>query len=304
MEKINIETCPGCGNNNFKLYRISKHKIEKSIDVVFSSSSDSELTQQLVICKKCNLLFVNPRIQDNLIISGYTNGTDEKFIEQNELRIKTFKNSLLDITNQLKITNFNKLELLDIGSAGGAYLKAAKDLGFNIIGIEPNQWLCEMSKKNYSINVLQGVLKKNSFNENSFDIISLWDVIEHLTDPNEVLQIIGKILKKDGILIINYPDYSSKIAKLLGSLWPFWLDVHLFYFTNSTIKNLLTKNNFTISSISRHYQYLELGYILMRIEAKIPIIKPILYLAKIFKISKVPIKYYLGQKRVLAFNLK
>ena len=302
MKKTFIDKCSCCFSSDLIVYRKEKDHNSDDLDLIFSSSSDSELTQQLMICNNCSLLFVNPRFDEELIISSYENGTDEKFIKQNILRVKTFRKSLTKIIQYFNISNTSNLKLLDIGSAGGAYLLAANELGFQSEGIEPNKWLCNFSVSQYGLKVTQGVLSSNSYKPNSFDIISMWDVIEHLTNPNEVLSTINKLLVDDGKLIINYPDYSSRISKILGKYWPFWLDVHLYYFSEKTIRLILEKNGFKVIEIKRHYQLLELGYILKRIESKIPSINPITKLIDLIRLSNFPIKYYLGQKMVIAIK--
>ena len=302
MKTFFIDRCSCCSSTNLIVYRKEIDNSSSDLDLIFSSSSDSELTQQLMICNNCSLLFVNPRFDEKLIISSYENGTDEKFVKQNILRVKTFGKSLDKIIKYFNISSTSNLKLLDIGSAGGAYLLAANELGFQSEGIEPNKWLCDFSVNQYGLKVTQGVLSSNSYSPNSFDIISMWDVIEHLTNPNEILRIINTLLVDNGKLIINYPDYNSIISKILGTYWPFWLDVHLYYFSEKTIRLILENNGFNVIEIKKHYQLLELGYILKRIESKIPAIYPVIKLIDLFRLSNLPIKYYLGQKMVIAIK--
>ena len=84
--------------------------------------------------------------------------------------------------------------VIDIGCAGGAFPKAADDLGFNVVGIEPSKYLCEWGKKEYGLDLRPGILDEHDFEKESFDVITLWDVVEHLIDPRVEIKKISNIL--------------------------------------------------------------------------------------------------------------
>ena len=121
LEKID---CPICMSKEFKIIKEgsieTNANYEKKYDL-FNSSSSHKLTQQLVKCKKCELIYVNPRLSNEIINKGYSYNEDEKFILQNQERIQTFK---INLKNIIKIIGFNrkKISILDVGSAGGAFL--------------------------------------------------------------------------------------------------------------------------------------------------------------------------------------
>ncbi len=128
----------------------------------------------------------------------------------------------------------------------------------------------------------------------------MWDVIEHLPNPIELVSLIHKHLKDDGILIINFPNYDSLARRLLGRRWPMFLAVHLIYFTTETMMNLLAKCGFDVISVKPFFQTLELGYLLKRGSAKFGIFD----LAGRFRLGtrlgRLPITYNLGQSLLVA----
>ena len=126
--------------------------------------------------------------------------------------------------------------------------------------------LAESGRAQYGLDIRQGILSPRLFPDESFNVSTLWDVIEHVTQPGNVLDTIHRLLKRDGLLLVNYPDFGSWMARLLGQRWPFLLRVHLMYYTRSTITRQLQKVGFTPLRIQPHFQTLRLGYILKRIE--------------------------------------
>src|SRR5262249_2095681 len=148
--------------------------------------------------------------------------------------------------------------------AGGAFLVAARDQGFAVTGIEPSRWLAESGRLQYGLDIRQGILTDGLFSDEAFDVVTLWDVIEHVARPAELLRLVQRVLKEDGLLLVNYPDIGSFMAGLLGSRWPFLLSVHLLYYTRKTMLRQLRRAGFTPLHIQPHFQSLKLEYILKR----------------------------------------
>ena len=216
--------CPNCKTN---LYKIIKNSDYSNIDTlddlknIYKSSADELLIDQLVECKKCSLQYLNPRVESEIIIDSYESNIDETHVSQDKSRIKTFSKSLKKIIKILDIKNLESKSFLDIGSASGACLKSLKDLGFKEEGYELSKWMSEYGKKTYNVNINQGSIS-NITNDRKFDLISFWDVLEHVADLNQTLQKVKTISKKNSILIINVPDVGSMTCKVMQNNWPFY----------------------------------------------------------------------------------
>ncbi len=293
--------CPICGSDSFKVIRESKWPIvvdASHFEHVYRSSSEQQLFEQVVRCDSCGLVYLNPRPKDEIILASYRDVQDTSFIKQNEERIKTFKVAFSKVIGDFKLPSGSRV--LDIGCAGGAFLKAAKDLGMSPVGIEPSKYLTEFSKSTYRVEVLNGLLEEQSLPEQSFDVITLWDVIEHLLNPEQTFKIVSRLIKPNGILVINYPNFKSRLARLMGDKWPFWLSVHVTYFEPRTLEAFLNKFGFQIQDQRRHWQILQLGYLLERAGAYFKVFG---YLSKVtytLGLSRIPLFYYMGQHRVVA----
>lgn len=295
--------CPLCGESTYKVIytpsyssSISKEDLLK----IYCSSSDEKLLDQLVQCSECSLIYLNPRTNPSILIKSYSEAVDPTFVKQDQKRIQCFSKELKQIINQFRIIPSKDKRVLDIGCAGGAFLKAAHDIGFDVTGIEPSSWMCEYGRKEYGLDLRQGQLADNDFEPESFDIITLWDVLEHLTNPSDVLKNVSALLKKDGRLIINYPDYGSFVARILGQKWPFLLSVHLIYYDRCTIKRQLEQCGFCVEQIKPFWQVLELGYVMYRASNYFRIFKFLGNIISFLGIYSIPLKYNMGQTRVIA----
>lgn len=133
--------------------------------------------------------------------------------------------------------------LLDYGCGVGDFLLFMKDI-FKGTGIEPNPSAALIAKKKTQLQINTST-DLSVFEENSFDVITLWHVLEHVPNLEEITQQIKRILKKEGTLIIAVPNYNSYDAEYYGAYWAAY-DVprHLWHFSQDSMKNLWSKLDF------------------------------------------------------------
>lgn len=137
-----------------------------------------------------------------------------------------------------------KGSLLDIGCGTGDFLSAAKNNGWSVTGIEPNE--DARAKANIKTNnSVYDISKLEHLPENSFDVITLWHVLEHLPNLELHILVFKKLLKSNGSLIIAVPNHKSFDAIYYNEFWAAY-DVprHLWHFSQTSIKNLF--QNFKI----------------------------------------------------------
>jgi len=291
--------CALCGADDCETVYEARYDQEKDFDLVekFRASGDELLIDRLVRCRRCGLQYVNPRLRGDLILSSYTEGEDPTYVSQLAARERTFDSAL----EQIERLAGGRGRLLDIGTAAGAFVAAAVRRGWDAEGCEPNRWLGEWGARHYGIRIRQGSIFDQDYAHGSFDVVTLWDVIEHTPDPRAVLNRCRELLKPGGLLIVNYPDIGSWIARLLGRRWLFLTSVHLWYFDRATIKKMLESGSFDVAEIRPHYQRLELDYILQRgsilskalSNAGRAVIRPL-------GVGRAQVPYWLGQTFVAA----
>ena len=262
----------------------------------FKSSSDGPLTEQVVECAGCGLQYVSPRIRPEIMLAGYREGSDERFVSQADARERTFATSLQRIEKYTKPGR-----LLDIGTAAGTFLNAAKGRGWQVAGCEPNRWMCDWGRRRYGLDIAPGTLEEQRYAPASFDAVTLWDVLEHDGNPKAMLTECHRVLAEDGLLIVNYPDVGSWAARIMGRRWIMWVTGHLYFFSRRTIAELLKRTGFDVVAIHPHIQRLEVDYILMRCEALVgPIARAARRMVNRIGAGKWQMPYSMGQTLVIA----
>ncbi len=205
---------------------------------------------RIVRCNTCSLIYVNPRISRSESIRLYNENaiSPVNYYKETEKEDKiTFEKRL----NLIEKFTKNKGKILDIGCSIGTLLDLARNKGFDCYGIEINKDAAKICKKK-NLRVYQIPIEKCSFNKNFFDLIIMNDIIEHLHNPKEVMDMVSSILKPNGILFMVTPDIGSFTSRLLGKYWHHLKpNEHLVYFSESTIKRLLNQCNFNVEMI-RH----------------------------------------------------
>jgi 2-polyprenyl-3-methyl-5-hydroxy-6-metoxy-1,4-benzoquinol methylase len=136
--------------------------------------------------------------------------------------------------------------MLDYGCGTGMFLKTAADAGWNTFGYEPDSDARALVQKKG----LKAEGTKFNLGANKYDIITLWHVLEHVTDLKETLQFFSNTLLDNGRLIIALPNYTSADAKHYGEFWAGY-DVprHIYHFEISSIQKLLSGFGFTLEEI-------------------------------------------------------
>lgn len=294
--------CPMCGSSDYKVVQQARYPPtldEHQLKQIFRAASDDVLWDQVVRCGVCGLVYINPRPRAELILEGYAEAEDPVFAAQNDARIRGFRKTLQGVVQRLGISPKGK-RVLDVGCAGGAFLVAAREMGFAVTGIEPARWMAAYGREKYQLDIRDGILEPGSFEPHSFDVITLWDVIEHLPQPLETLQIVRSLLKTGGVLLVNYPDIGTLAARTLGWRWPFWLSVHLIYYTRKTMSEQLRRAGFATLWFESFWPVLPLGYVAQRAA---PYGKPLELLRRVIAalgIGKLWLTYNIGQTLAVA----
>ena len=147
-----------------------------------------------------------------------------------------------------------------MGSAGGAFLMAAGELGYRAQGLDPSIALVEQGKKR-GLSITRGTLDCAPWSSHTFDLVCLWDVLEHVADPFTVLNQCKRLLRPGGMLLINFPDIGTWPARLAGRRYWWLLSVHLHHFSKPTLKKLCARAGFEIFHFQRFWARLEVGYL-------------------------------------------
>ncbi|NBV49718.1 class I SAM-dependent methyltransferase [bacterium] len=289
--------CNLCGSKNAQVkYQGTTDPDTEKLLRSYSASGNFVSNETLVECNDCGLIYTSPRLHQDLILKGYTEAEDPTYVSQAKGRILSFGQCLKAVEKFVR-----QGRVLDVGAAAGFFLKVAKDKGWKTYGIEPSKFLSDFGNKNYDVNITCGTVETVTSFPEKMDVVTLWDVLEHTFDPKDVLKRCNRYLKEGGYVVVNYPNIGNWMARLAGRHYWFILSVHLYYFVPKTIQRMLEETGFSVVSSRPHFQWLELGYLVYRLEAYLP--GPARWFGKLVNVlglNKVLVPYFAAQTRVIA----
>lgn len=236
-----LTKCPICNSSDFKLFLICK------------DYTVSRETFNIVQCNSCGFKFTNPRPEAKELGKYYKS---EEYVSHSNTS-RGFINSTYQAVR--KYTLFKKLQLisryfktgtiLDIGCGTGEFLNTCKNAKWSTLGIEPDNDVRAMAIKNYSLDVREEEDLKNLASA-SFDIITMWHVLEHVPELNECVEELKRLIKPKGVIIIAVPNSNSYDARIYKENWAAY-DVprHLYHFAPRDIETLFTKHEMKVFRI-------------------------------------------------------
>lgn len=223
----------------------------------------------IVECQQCGLVYTDPRPDGHDIVKTYQAVEDPLYLEEREGRVLTFEHHLKPLERLTGPPNGRPL--LDVGCYTGIFVEIAARHGWDAWGVEPSQWAVEHAHTR-GLHVVQGTLDTADLPEAHFDVVTMWDVIEHVADPRETLQQAHRLLRPNGLLVVHTIDIDSSFAQLMGARWPWLMEMHLYYFSRRTLRAMLEKCGFQVLSDRPQGRYLRLGYLMSRVSALMPAI--------------------------------
>ena len=206
-----------------------------------------------VKCRHCGLLHVNPQLtlatQDSIYKQSKTADHWIKVQKNNKEQDWNAKIKYLPELDELARLYPQRGKLLDVGCSIGQFLSLSRDAGWDVQGIELNADAAAIALSDYGLSIIEKKIEDAGFAEGEFDVITLWGVFEHLTDPNDMLKSIRRILKKDGLVLFFVPNGHSLIIRLTRENNSTVSGrAHLWYFTPATMKTILGRHGFDKSA--------------------------------------------------------
>jgi ubiquinone/menaquinone biosynthesis C-methylase UbiE len=220
-----------------------------------------------VRCRTCGLVYVNPRPSNDDVLDIYTAVEDPLYLAERAGRVLTFEHHLKPMTRFTGPAEGRRL--LDVGAYTGVFVEIAAQHGWDAWGVEPSAWAVEQARSR-GLQMVQGTLEEAGFAPHRFSVVTMWDVIEHVSDPAETLRAAWRVLEPGGYLVVHTMDLNSLFARLMGRRWPWFMEMHLTYFTRDTLRRMLEEAGFSISWMGAQGRYLQAGYLASRLTALFP----------------------------------
>lgn len=230
--------CPLCGSDN-----ISDHYTIDSFKDTFKISR----------CNSCFFQFMNPIFTEKYLSELYS----EDYYKGKADYTYTDERNNFNYNKYVWNARINKIRsyipsgnFLDIGCSFGGLLKCASG-HFNTFGIEISNYSAEYASSNSDSNIFNGTLEQYSMPDNTFDIITMIELIEHLPDPVKTVQKCRQLLKKNGLLVIQTADMEAIQAITAGKNYHYYLPGHVSYFSSYNLTLLLNNCGFNHIKIYR-----------------------------------------------------
>jgi 2-polyprenyl-3-methyl-5-hydroxy-6-metoxy-1,4-benzoquinol methylase len=199
---------------------------------------------QLVRCRGCDLVYVSPTFDEAHYKKVYRSAEYQEIVrdlgvKSHEYRVARFGRERVDI--MARHLSAARPRLLDVGCSTGFVVEAARDRGWDAVGLDLNPSAVEFGRGR-GLDLREVALEDAGLEPATFDAVTLFDVLEHLIDPVRTLRACIRLVKPGGIVFLYVPNYDSASRLLMGKDAHFiWPTHHLNYYTPVTIQDLLRR---------------------------------------------------------------
>jgi 2-polyprenyl-3-methyl-5-hydroxy-6-metoxy-1,4-benzoquinol methylase len=224
----------------------------------------TEAPYRVVRCSDCSLVYVDPIPNVGELSRHYNQDYYAEWIStQRKKRERMWARRLKSIERVTK-----KGSILDVGCGEGLFLELAKRNGWRVHGTDVSAYATEFASKRLGQSVFCGEIWDAPFNEQSFDVITMWHVLEHTTSPMQTLQEVRKLLKPGGLVVLAVPNLNDRLMQAAYRLVKgrklrlFSIgdkEIHLFHFSVQSLRLLLEKTGFTCVKVGPDFGVVELS---------------------------------------------
>jgi 2-polyprenyl-3-methyl-5-hydroxy-6-metoxy-1,4-benzoquinol methylase len=269
MEHVRCNLCGADETDRRYPSTISRTSTREEWSAFACTSSGYGRHHTIVQCRQCGLVYTNPRLDDQDILGTYEAVEDRLYLEEREGRVLTFEHHLKPL--EMLTGHPERRALLDVGCHIGVFVEIAASHGWQAWGVDPSHWAVARARTR-GLHVKQGTLETADLPEAAFDVVTMWDVVEHVPDPRRTLDRAYGLLRPGGLLVVHTIDIDSFFARMMGSRWPWLMEMHIYYFSRRTLRAMLEKCGFRVLSDKPQGRYLRLGYLTNRVGTVMPLL--------------------------------
>lgn len=217
----------------------------------------------IYVCNKCGHGFTRVAGSSKLVENWYKSGAEDQIFLADEASRRVTSRAVLK-----SIEHFVQRQgrLLDVGCGPGIFVSEAVNRGWNVTGLEASVRAVDLGQQKFGVSLTTGDMDTlKTMPAQAFEVVTMFDVIEHVVDPATLIELTARVLKPNGYLVLTTPKFDSFLARLMGKYWYCIFPAHIHYFTNKSLSRLLNRAGFTIVKRRAHTRYLSLGYVWQRL---------------------------------------
>lgn len=235
--------CPLCGSTREgKVIVECNVELSRLTEFAFASRKLPEyMHSRMVECGACGLLYGTPAVSSESGLNAYKGAAFDSG-QESQFAARTYAKLIADQVNSIG----SREKALDIGAGDGAFLEQLIQLGFrDITGVEPSAAPIACSKPHVRNMIRHDIFRARDFEGQRFDLITCFQVMEHLWNPGELARDVNAMLKPGGLFVTVTHNSRALSARLLGDKSPIFDIEHLQLFSQKTIRALLQRAGFT-----------------------------------------------------------
>jgi len=251
--------CNLCGSDDYRVRFPATTELGEQLDASACCCTNEGYGShaRIVTCRKCGLTYASPRWSAEQLLAAYGHVEDPTYEAERRGRELTFDRQLHKLERHTGVSGGRSL--LDVGAHTGVLVEVAKRRGWEATGVEPSRWAAGVAGDR-GLDIVVGTLDAPDLLGREFDVITMFDVIEHVDDPTAELAKAFKAVRPGGYMVVNTMDIDSRFARMMGRRWPWLMDMHIHYFSRDTLTRLLESVGFAAVETETESRVVTLGY--------------------------------------------
>jgi 2-polyprenyl-3-methyl-5-hydroxy-6-metoxy-1,4-benzoquinol methylase len=264
--QVQLHRCWVCGSPRTRPWKARTLARELTPDDFRITDCNYGITLALRRCHDCDFIFAEDE-EVRVLTRFYEKLTDPEYEKSQDTRTLQMR-WLISAARELRP---EARSLLDIGAGSGLLVAEARRQGLDAVGVEPCRAFVEMARSQNAVEVLPGIFPHPQLSKRRFDLIFLVDVIEHVSNPLELLQHCARALNARGVVLIITPDVGSFTARVVGKRWWHFRLAHVGYFSSRSFAAITGAAGLTVLKRFRAKWFFRVYYLADRLAQYLPL---------------------------------
>ncbi len=264
----------------------------------------------LVQCNNCGLVFVGERPNNDELYALY----GETYFNNDESGEVGYSNYIADednirLTAQGRLRHISRFiepgRMIDVGCAMGFFIDEAHRMGWQVEGLDVSGFAVDYVQNRFGHSAYHGSLMDLDLPAGEYDLVTMFDVIEHVPDPKGYMQTVSDLLRPGGVYELATPDIGSVPARLTGKRWIGYKlsEEHVYYFSVATLRRMLDEAGFDVLHVRHIGKHVTLRLFLDRFGFYLPwMAKPLEVLEQVFRLSER--SFYVNPMDIVAITAR